>query len=144
MLKKQMKDTSLSQEERIGIGEKLLSEGTEAFACAVKKRAFEHEIMQLMEGVRTSSTVTASSNDHHVEELVVSSDDGHVEVSDDFTDNSDKESDKEPEEDNHNKMDEPMIPLDQHRFSIAQMDTSMQALKKRLGDTEEQWRETRS
>ena len=75
---------------------------------------------------------------------MVSSDDGHVEVSEDFTDNSDKESDKEPEEDNHNKMDEPMIPLDQHRFIIAQMDTEMQALKKRLGDTEEQLRETRS
>ena len=55
-----------------------------------EEKPFECEIMQLMEGVRTSSTATASSNDHHVEELVVSSDDGHVEVLEDFTNNSDK------------------------------------------------------
>ena len=149
MLKKQMKDTSLSQEERIGIGETLLSEGIEAFTCAVKKRAFEREIMQLMEGVRTSSTVAASSIDHHVEDLVVSSDDGHVEVLEDFTDNSDKESgdeesDKEPEEDNHNKTDKQTIPLEHHTFIVARMDTEMQALKKRLGDAEEQLKEARS
>ena len=85
-------------------------------------------------------------NDHHVEECVVSSDDGHVEVLEDFTDNSDKEprgeeSDKEPEEYNHNKMDEQTISLEHHKLAVAQMQSEMQALKKRLGDSEEQLKE---